>query len=344
MEKKVRQSNLELLRIISIFLIILMHTRGPKGSELEMNRLIGPIVNAIGNIGVTCFIMISGFFGVRMKPYKFIEICYLTTLYALMVYFFNSKNVDVNILSKVFVIPMYKNWFISCYLILMLLAPYIDLFCNELSKSNFLRLILILFVTFSVIPTFFHSSYSAVVFNGGKCLTYFIFIYLTGRFIRLHYNVNFSRMKCLLSFIVMTVIIFILDSTIRKMVHAGTAFAIDSSCFIFISALSFFFLFKSFSISNKIINWIASSVLSMYLLNDMLKFFDRFICLDIHKNSPALIAFILCEVLCVMLFALVVDKLRILLLSKIENKTIAAIVNVLKRLFNKLNEIIERQL
>lgn len=321
-----------------------MHTRGSKGTELEMNRLIGPIVNAIGNIGVTCFILISGYFGVKMKPYKFIEICYLTTIYALVVYFFNNKNLDVHILSSVFVVPMYKNWFISCYLILMLMAPYINLLCDTLSRSNFLRLILILFIAFSVIPTFFHSSYSAVVFRGGKCLTYFIFIYLIGRFIRLHYNVNFSRMKCFLSFIIMTLIIFVLDSTVRKMLNAGTAFAVDSSCFIFISSISVFFLFKSFYFSNTIVNWIAGSVLSMYLLNDMLQFFDRFINLNSHKNSPALIAFIIFEVIVVMVFALFVDKIRIFLLSKIENNTISALLEVLRRQFIKLKNKIERLL
>lgn len=61
-----RLSNLETLRIVSILLILSMHiySQIPKEDMIFENLLLGQLINAIGNIGVTCFVLISGYFGI----------------------------------------------------------------------------------------------------------------------------------------------------------------------------------------------------------------------------------------------------------------------------------------
>ena len=44
-----------------------------------------------------------------------------------------------------------------------------------LSKMEYNRLLIILFVTFSVLPTLFVSYYYTILTDGGKCLTYILF-------------------------------------------------------------------------------------------------------------------------------------------------------------------------
>lgn len=69
LKNKERNSSIELLRILSIFLIIMMHV----GSLIcytnasMMNKIWLGAINAIGNCGVSCFILISGYYGVRFS-------------------------------------------------------------------------------------------------------------------------------------------------------------------------------------------------------------------------------------------------------------------------------------
>ena len=63
MIKQQRYTNYELLRIFAILLISLMHgIRSAYGSSYPLNDMAHVIINAIGNTGVTLFVLISGFF------------------------------------------------------------------------------------------------------------------------------------------------------------------------------------------------------------------------------------------------------------------------------------------
>ena len=64
-----RNSGIELLRILLMFGIILMHTITTKVSE--------PIyiwINVLGSTGVTCFILISGYYGIHLKTKKLLQL------------------------------------------------------------------------------------------------------------------------------------------------------------------------------------------------------------------------------------------------------------------------------
>ncbi|MBR6606437.1 MAG: acyltransferase family protein [Prevotella sp.] len=76
-----RQTNYELLRIIAILLISLMHgIRSAYGSPNILNSVSFVAINAIGNMGVTIFILISGYFGIRFRLSK------LFTLWAIVLF------------------------------------------------------------------------------------------------------------------------------------------------------------------------------------------------------------------------------------------------------------------
>ena len=171
-----RESGLELLRIVCIFLIILMHSFGMIKDYCSINNIYitGGIINAIGNVGVSCFLLISGYFGIKLKADKFIYLIYITTLYTVLSSIIcHSSGFDI--IKSLVVVPIYGNWFISCYLILMLLSPFIDRLIKSLSEFEFKILISILFIVSSFLPTLFISYYHTVITSGGKCLVYVFF-------------------------------------------------------------------------------------------------------------------------------------------------------------------------
>lgn len=164
-----RQSNLEALRIVSILLILLMHvySQVPKAEMTAGNHLLGLLIGGIGNIGVTCFVLLSGYFGIKFKAYRFIQLIILTTFYSLIVHTANNGiQVNSGMISALLVVPLYKNWFIACYLILMLLAPFINEYLDSMPKERFKKLLLIQFIGFSVLPTLFNTPYYTILTGG----------------------------------------------------------------------------------------------------------------------------------------------------------------------------------
>lgn len=114
-----RNSSIELLRISSIFLIIMMH------------------VASLGNWVVSCFILISGYYGVRYSKRKFLYLLIVTTIYSLIVSLLNDGMDLKSLLKAVLCIPLYSHWFIACYLALILLSPYVNAMAEMLTKKRF---------------------------------------------------------------------------------------------------------------------------------------------------------------------------------------------------------------
>ena len=71
--KHERSSNFELLRLLCIFGILVMHTfAGIDTAASPGNMLANVFANSLFNTGVTCFILLSGYFGIRFDLKKLI--------------------------------------------------------------------------------------------------------------------------------------------------------------------------------------------------------------------------------------------------------------------------------
>lgn len=70
-----RSSNFECLRILAIILILIMHSYAQANCKENLfNLFVGYVISAIGNIGVSCFVLLSGYFGVKFKNAAFYTI------------------------------------------------------------------------------------------------------------------------------------------------------------------------------------------------------------------------------------------------------------------------------
>ena len=273
-----RNSSIELLRIICILSILAMHIYG----NLEYNRLsefnkllIYPI--NIGNFAVSTFILISGYYGIKFKEFRFIQLILLTTLYSIIVYFFNNGfNLDFNFIKACLIIPLYNNWFIICYLFLMLSAPYIDILLNNMGKGQLKHLLVIFFIGFSLLPTIFNTPYYTILYDGGKCFTYMLYVYIVGRYIRFYGDKNVSKKFSLVTFFLSAFVLCSLNILVGYLFNKKCLiYSMDCSPFILLSSIAIFILFKSIIFYSKSINYIASSVLAVYLLGGIRFFIDK---------------------------------------------------------------------
>ena len=82
---KTRNSNLEMLRILAIVMILYIHAFGLISGMGYTNfgREITVLANCICNIGVSCFILISGYFSIRFDWDKIIRMEIMVIFYSL---------------------------------------------------------------------------------------------------------------------------------------------------------------------------------------------------------------------------------------------------------------------
>lgn len=337
-----RKSNFELLRIVSILLILFMHcyAHAPNATLSIPNHYLGFGINAVGNIAVSCFILISGYFAVRLKTERFLQLVYLTILYTTFTAFLrHGWNADELFRAFLGVVRQSNAiWFIVCYLLLQLLSPFINPFLEQLPRTRYHRLLLLGFVVLNLLTTFLPPSGAYVTVGSGKSLIYFLYLYAIGRYLRLHADVYPSARHCLLGFGVSTLIIFIGNLSLSLLRHKTLLpLSIDASPFILFSALCVFHWAKSWTLQSAFVNWIATSVVAVYLLDQL-----RYI-LDIHLfhlnasgQHPLFPLLLLSEVTLVFVIGISLDKARAMLTSRWEERLFAYLANRLTNLLNRL--------
>ena len=80
-----RNSRIELLRLFAIFGIVIMHVNGPLLSDASgINSIWIQIENSIFNCGVSVFILISGYFGIRRTSFKILLLDLSALFYSLL--------------------------------------------------------------------------------------------------------------------------------------------------------------------------------------------------------------------------------------------------------------------
>ncbi len=330
--KKERSSNFELLRLLCIFGILVMHTfAGIDTTVSTQNLLLQVFCNSLFNTGVTCFVLISGYFGIRFDLAKLVRldlmIIFFTLAGNLLLGDFGIKTL---IKSCIPVISR-QYWFISCYFVLCILAPYLNQIPEKMKKEQFRTLLLVLLLIFSVIPTV--TTYD-IMQDAGKGLADFVMIYLIGRYLALYCS-GPLRIRRLLAGIVLSVgIIFAADGA--RSLASGviyTTFARDCSVFIIFASVLLLLLFQELRFKNGVINRAAGNVLAVYVLDGFLRaFLNRYIDWELYAEKWYLIFLVFAYVLAVMLAAILANELRKFTIGRVEPWLSERIV----RLWNRL--------
>ena len=326
-----RSSGIELLRIICISGIIFMHTFGSLNDNLYgFNREISIFINALFNTGVSCFILVSGYFGIRFNIQKLIQLDLVIIFYSFIGTVLAGDLSAKSLILSCFPIISRKYWFLSCYFALCFLAPFLNKASESIAKKSFSKLILILLLILSIIPTF---AFFELTMDGGKGIAQMIMLYLIGRYIKLYFPQFISQKKILGVLIICLSIIFLLDSalSILKGVQMGT-FCRDCSIFIIISAICLLLLFREFNFYNTFINHIAGNVMPLYVFESFVRIYvlNRFVDLTYYIKSSALILYVTLYVFAVIVICMLVNEIRRFLLSPLDAflaKHISSLVN-----------------
>lgn len=144
-----RESNMELLRIISIFMIIVFHCAYKSGFDftpgLSINTLILKGMWMLGELGTNLFMLISGYYMIhgRFKLKKLIRLLAEVQFYTWITIWLGSRlgiyalSDWKSILFAFFPVTLNWNWFITAYILIYILSPYLNLLIHAMDAKTF---------------------------------------------------------------------------------------------------------------------------------------------------------------------------------------------------------------
>lgn len=320
---KERNSNMELLRLFCIFGIVLMHSVGSMNLPLEDWRLpISLLISSIFDTGVTCFILISGYFGIQSGFKKMLSLATMVWTYSILsaiVTYATGQQLSLEDLVKsILPIVSRKYWFISCYFWLTALAPFLNRIPEKMSKKDFEKLLCTLLILFSVIPTFL---YFEIMQDAGRGMAHMIMMYLIGRYIRFYHD-GHHKVSRLLPVAVIGVFCTLL-ADYALILLSGQYFAPftrNSSLTIIISAIAIFLIFKEFSFRSRLVNLAARHTLSIYILEKTVRCVLIYYGIDPAQYNSCWFVFLaaIAHVLLTMLICIIVNTIRQNTLAKLD--------------------------
>lgn len=338
-----RKSNFELLRIIAMCMIILIHLASAADlSNLGLSGGFGHILGAgivgICNIGVSCFCLISGYFGMKFSLRKFLKLEIMMIIYSLcetyiLMRIFPEEMQGAALLEQLvksfFPFISRKYWFYSCYMCVFLFSNYIQKFIDMLTKEKLEKFIGLSLLIFSLLPTIF---YFEIMQDGGKGLIQMTLLYIIGRYIHLYKNDPINKPKTILLFFALWILNVISIShpvRIGSIIHSLCR---DNSITNIIMAIILFYLFKDTNFYSKYINKFTANMFAVFALeNSLTKVFAKFINQGIFYTSNYFlgICLLLGVILSILVICLLLGQIREVLLKKIENKLITACIDLI---------------
>lgn len=340
--KQERNSSIELLRILAIFGIVVMHTNAAVMKECYgINQIWTQIENGVFNTGVSIFVLIAGFYGIKRNKNKIITlwttVAFYSVLSAMVGCILMGESVK-NLIIAAIPISSNRYWFVSCYIILMLFSPYINRIIASISQSQFTRLLALMSVAFLVCPTLLYYS----VLGGGKNIVNMLLLYFLGAYIHKYNLHNLVNEKVLLRiFFITTTLNILLNLMVSMATGGGQAhipFARDCSMFIVVEAVAIMLLFVKITVHSEIINILASHVFAVYLFEGAFRNIIKIIVFDytIYEHESYWFLINIIVALCLVVGCIFIDFAVQKLLEPLRNLLLRIICELQPKVTNYL--------
>lgn len=327
---KQRSSNLELYRIICMFLILAHHfTQYFYLSNLPYcdKTIFLNILGMWGKTGINCFLMITGYFMCKsdITIRKFLKLIlevyfYRLTIAAIFFCLGMESLTPLKIVQLISPIWNIETNFVDCFIVFFLTIPFWNILIKNMSKKQHELLLVLLLSIYSILGStlVFHITFNYV--------TWFGIIYLISSYIRLYPKYYYSNVRLwgtlTVIFIIMSIASvfafrYILGSLSWNMVSDSNKF------FAVATAVSSFMLIKNIHIPyNRWINMIGGSTFAVLLIHSHSDVMRKWLFIDtmntsgiFEKEFPQMVLSCIIGLIIVFSLCIIIDRLRILFIE-----------------------------
>lgn len=296
-KKGKRQANFELLRVISMMMVIVLHYLS-KGGLLDLQaetmgegKTVFWILEVLCIVAVNAYVLISGYFMVKTEysiP-KIIGIWCQVFFYSVVIAVISclAGICDVkevlclrNILFYLFPVVNGHYWFASAYILMYLFSPIISYGIKTLEQNQLKLIIYILLIPLCFVPSV--SPFELITDDKGNSFVWFIALFAIAGYIRL-YGMKFidKKLTAVITYLASVFMIIMCRMGLCTFAsqHSGyeylpTITTHYNFVFVLTASLGFFFIFKNLELKenafSSYIVKISPFVFGVYLIHEHL--------------------------------------------------------------------------
>lgn len=352
--KKIRDSNFELLRIIAMIMVITLHFIVHGGildnvRVLSLNFFVANLMESFSIYAVNLYILISAYFmcDLKMTIKKVVKIWIQVVFYTTIIYLSFSiiGIIKFNIVGLIeSLLPIISNQyaFVTGYIVLLFLSPFLNKLINSMNKDEYNGLIIIFLIFFIILGVGLpiDNVLNSYIFN-------FIILYFIAAYIKKHIVNKFNKKYYLLLYIGCSLLIFAGRIALYidgKGKYANLLLAYNS-IFIILGSVGLFMFFINIKIQSKAINNISILTFGVYLIHDnsIIRniLYTKIFKIDTLYNNSGLILITIICILMVFVICSIIEYLRTLLFNilNINIIVINIIDEILKFIIGTANKI-----
>lgn len=324
----------DLLRIILMLFIVIGHlfAHTPFNSPFEFlgfKWIFSWLIQSFTVCAVNCFILMTGFLMINknFKTQRILKLWGRVYFYSVLL-FIIFIIIDPNNLSfyniKLSIFPVFNStyWFFTCYVVLLLFMPFINILITRLKTKQLVLLNLIIICLFFILPIF------AVFFKEldsthGYSIIQFISLYIIGGTIK-KLHISFKKWKLVISLITTILTIFVSKIVLELIVNhyslsLGTSlFYRNNTIFVLVEAIILLLLFKDTLVienKNNIMQKISNAIFSVYIIHEYplmrtLLWNSRLADIIVKTSNLKFVVFCLTYPLIIFCFCTLLDMIR----------------------------------
>ncbi len=359
--KKTRNSSLELLKLISMAMIVISHAT-PDGdtskffgavdinlANQNLQVFITTLFHNLGQIGNAIFIACSSYFlldSTKTNTKKILHIigdCFAISVLMFVPFwiFSDYKFSTFYMVKQFFPVTFGNNWFIPCYLMFYAIHPFLNTVINKMEKRTHLTFNIMFILMYCVLNFSFSGLFFYNRFIG------FIGIYFIMAYIKNYLPETSSSLKINLSvFFGATlgwlILMFLTNISGHHIMSRWNSLV---NPFFIAMGLSAFNIAKNHTFYNKFINYISSLTLYIYLIhcNRVIRDCVRFTiygAIKTHFGYDNLVLWILIYSIICFIASTILAVIYNLLLRKPINKVFEKIGGLISLVYGKLVNLI----
>lgn len=196
LKKTSRNLGIEVFRLVSTLMVIMLHTLGSSSIHKQnTGTLLGSVLwlfEILSYCAVNCFAMTSGYVSCQSK-FKisrllnlWFQVMFISVISTVILGFIAPEKVATIDYIKMF-LPILGNlnWYFTAFFGLSLFSPFLNILMQNMTKNQHKYLVAVIFILFSIfsvipqVPDLFQT-------NNGYSLLWLAAMYIIGGYIRLH--------------------------------------------------------------------------------------------------------------------------------------------------------------
>lgn len=318
-----RLSNFELLRLLCMLMVLNLHSFAGWQHGSGVWQCVDFFRESTSICAVDCFILISGYFGIKWKFKSFFNLIFQIFFYSVGIYIIVTAlgivDWDVKSFLLRFACLSKASWgFVVSYVILYFCSPILNAFAEKHSAKELLIYIIAFVFVLNIIS-----------FTANSAFTYAV-VYLIGRLLK---KIKIEEIKipaAAFYWIVTTIIFLIVFFLLFKTLHIQSGDIVGkrpvgslgydyAAPLVILQAVALFTVFARMKLKSRIVNWCASSAFAIFLIHmhPTIKQIGYLSYAESLYNYPALKHVALLSILIMGVFvgSILIDKIRILVFN-----------------------------